>query len=364
MKHPVETNISQLHIIRGLAALIVVVYHAKFILWSGGKLYMENVGLHSPGDYVLFGLDMLSSCGKQCVVIFFLLSAFVIKYSFNKKHYSLPKFFRARIIRIYLPYLASIAFSVIVLVIGYKAMAPGLCQDVGKEVNVRMCDAYNDISFSTFLKGLIFMPGKEFIGANFAYWSLFHEGLFYLLFPLYNMLKWKQLLVLFFAMFITNLFVSHDFIYYQMFFVAGLLFYEYFMRKNLTQMFKNKWVYIVSISVLYVAMNFSFQFRKVMESDLVPDFLAAMILFLAVDWLLQNRLKKSAWLMGLGNISYTLYLNHLPILMAYFVLIYYFTGDLIFYNRIYYYTGVVISLIFSYPIYLLVEKQSIKLLRK
>ncbi len=78
-------NIKNIHIIRGIASLIVVIYHSKFVLWAGGSEYTKIVGLHGLTDYALFGLDMLSSCGKQSVVLFFLLSAFVITHSFTKR---------------------------------------------------------------------------------------------------------------------------------------------------------------------------------------------------------------------------------------------------------------------------------------
>ncbi|MBK8495671.1 MAG: hypothetical protein IPL50_12105 [Chitinophagaceae bacterium] len=77
------SNIRYLHIVRGLAALLVVFFHAKYVFWVGGTIYMEEVGLHSFWDYVVFSADMLSSCGKECVIVFFILSAFVIKHSFH-----------------------------------------------------------------------------------------------------------------------------------------------------------------------------------------------------------------------------------------------------------------------------------------
>ena len=101
-------NIKSLHIIRGVAALIVVIYHSKFILWAGGTLWLKNIGFKSLFDYIPFALDMLSSCGAQCVLVFFLLSGFVIYHSFQQSDRSIKHFFWVRILRIYLPFLFSL----------------------------------------------------------------------------------------------------------------------------------------------------------------------------------------------------------------------------------------------------------------
>ncbi len=48
--NPVLSNIKYLHIVRGLAAFLVVFYHAKFVFWVGGTIYSKEVGLHSLLD--------------------------------------------------------------------------------------------------------------------------------------------------------------------------------------------------------------------------------------------------------------------------------------------------------------------------
>ncbi|HWY36808.1 MAG TPA: hypothetical protein VNX68_19335, partial [Nitrosopumilaceae archaeon] len=58
----IQTNEKSLHSIRGIAALIIVIFHAKFVLWCGGNEYIKINELNSFFDYVIFSLDMLSSC--------------------------------------------------------------------------------------------------------------------------------------------------------------------------------------------------------------------------------------------------------------------------------------------------------------
>ena len=97
-------NTRSLHIIRGIAALVVVIYHSKFILWSGGELWLKNIGFRNFSDYLLLAIDMLSSSGAQCVLVFFVLSGFVIYQSFQNSDKDIRHFFAVRILRIYIPF--------------------------------------------------------------------------------------------------------------------------------------------------------------------------------------------------------------------------------------------------------------------
>ncbi|MGC4100293.1 acyltransferase family protein [Ferruginibacter sp.] len=148
-------NIKYLHIVRGLAAFLVVVFHAKFVFWVGGTIYKKEMGLHGILDYILFGLDMLSSCGKECVVVFFILSAFVIKHSFSSHHYSWGNFYKLRLIRIYWPFLCSLVLSIAVLVICVRYINPNIYSNF-REYNTRLSDAYNNLSFTQVVKTILF----------------------------------------------------------------------------------------------------------------------------------------------------------------------------------------------------------------
>ena len=68
--------------------------------------------------------------------------------------------------------------------------------------------------------------------------------------------------------------------------------------------------------------------------------------------------------MKLGDISYSLYLNHLPVLLFTYSLITLYTGQLVYYSRIPYYTGVCVAVLVTIPLYLLTEKPSIAYLKK
>lgn len=68
--------------------------------------------------------------------------------------------------------------------------------------------------------------------------------------------------------------------------------------------------------------------------------------------------------MKLGDISYSLYLNHLPLLLLTYTLITLYTGSLVFYSRIPYYSGVIVAVLLTIPLYFIMEKPSIAYLKK
>lgn len=354
------SNIRYLHIVRGLAALLVVFFHAKYVFWVGGTIYMEEVGLHSFWDYVVFSADMLSSCGKQCVVVFFILSAFVIKHSFSGHHYTWGNFYKIRIIRIYWPFFWSLALSILVLFLCINYINPAIYTDTERGYNSRLVDSYNDLSFIQVIKTIFFIENGEYAGFNYAYWSLGHELIFYLLFPVYHMLgRYAKLgaAALFTAVFLLT---GWTVFYYQLFFIAGLLLYDYFSGFSLKPVIKNRWLYLLVLAVFFVAVNISIK----MVSENFSDMVTLVFSFFIFDYILHFVKKKNNGLMKLGDISYSLYLNHLPLLLLSYSVITLYAGQLVFYSRIPYYSGVIIAVLITIPIYLVSEKPSVAYLKK
>lgn len=353
-------NIKYLHIVRGLAALLVVVFHAKFVFWVGGNIYAEKNGFHSISDYLLFGLDMLSSCGKECVVIFFILSAFVIRHSFASHHYSWMNFYKIRLIRIYWPFLLSMLFSIVVLVVCVRYINPAIHTTSLREYNTRLSAAYDGLSVPQVIKTIFFIYKGEFAGFNYAYWSLGHELIFYLLFPLYNRLN-RTTILLPAAVFITLFLVTGlSVFYYQLFFLAGLMLYDYFFNLSQQPLIKSKMLYAFVLAVFFMAVNVA---NKAV-SEKFSDVVTLLYAFFIFDYIIYYIKNKNSWLMKLGDISYSLYLNHLPLLLLFYAVITLYTGQLVFFSRAPYYAGVVIALVLTVPLYILMEKPSVKYLRK
>ena len=353
-------NIRYLHIARGLAALLVVFFHSKYVFWVGGTIYSKEIGLHGIGGYLLFSADMLSSCGKECVIVFFILSAFVIRHSFSSHHYQWVNFYKIRLIRIYWPFLLSMIFSILVLFICVNYINPDIYTREIREYNFRLSDAYDGFSFGQVLKTIFFIDNGEYAGFNYAYWSLGHELLFYLLFPLYNMLTRYARFAAAAGLALLFLLTGWSVFYYQVFFVAGLILYDYFSNFSAAPVIKYKTLYLIILAVFFVAVNLSNR----MISEKASDMVTLVFSFFIFDYVLWFVQRKNTLLMKLGDISYSLYLNHLPLLLLTYSVVTLYAGKLVFYNRLPYYTGVLVAVLLTIPLYILTEKPSIAYLKK
>lgn len=165
-RSPVGSDI--LDRLRGLAAVYVVINHARAILFAGGAAAMQggDVGLL---DYLAIALLQLTSFGHEAVILFFVLSGFSMAHSIQNGQ-STTSFLKKRAIRVWLPYLA--ACGVVLIVAAYVfAVAPD---------SVRLECART--------KGLAEWIGFAFYLQNCGslaapFWSLPHEVLFYLMCP-------------------------------------------------------------------------------------------------------------------------------------------------------------------------------------
>lgn len=356
-------NIHNCHIIRGIAAAIVVLFHAKFVIWSGGQQYLKQIGVPGFLNKGFFFLDLMSTCGEQCVVVFYFLSSFFIQYSFQLNRYSWSKFYTIRGIRIYLPYLASLLFSMLVLWLSVRHLNPVMVQ-IPREYNQRLALSFAERdSFGGILKSLVFLRNTEYPGFNFAYWSLLHEGVFYLLFPFYLVISRSNK-----ALFLTALvqiglfcFTKWLIVYYQVFFVAGLLFYRN-LDWSLGYLCKVRPSLVISaLAITYVFMNLVL---KVKYGHTIADYLSIIIAVLAMAYLVlfKERIKKGIFI-WLGEISYSVYLFHLPLLLLQYSLITRYFKQPYFYCRMYYIIAIVAIMIASL-FYLLIEKKTLRLIKR
>lgn len=368
-----------LHAIRGVAAMYVVVYHAKFILWSGGTEYLSKNPRASWSvlDYVKFAVDLITTAGSQMVMIFFVLSGFFIAMSLENARGSfvhrLKLFYLVRFTRIYIPYIASIIIGVGVL-LWIQQFVPDLYQaESQREFNNRLIVAHDNLSFSNFLKSLAFLKNKEYIGFNFAYWSLLYEGIFYLIIPFVFQRKTIYLFVSF-LLFLSGTFVialyhpSHIFMKYlfeyNFYFALGQFIYIY--KEQILAKFDGrnyKAVLLTAALILFVLFDALALLKQHFWSGIVAGIsvFCLIIVFLKYDfkntWLIKGIIK-------LGEISYSLYLVHIPVLIFIYSLIYMFTKELVFYNRIWYVAGVLISVMAGILLYNTAEKPSMKLINR
>ncbi|MBK8495669.1 MAG: hypothetical protein IPL50_12095 [Chitinophagaceae bacterium] len=101
-----------------------------------------------------------------------------------------------------------------------------------------------------------------------------------------------------------------------------------------------------------------------MISEKASDIVTLVFSFFIFDYVLWFVHRKNYLLMKLGDISYSLYLNHLPLLLLTYSVVTLYAGKLVFYNRLPYYSGVIVAVVLTIPLYLLTEKPSISYLKK
>jgi peptidoglycan/LPS O-acetylase OafA/YrhL len=161
-------NIGILDSLRGGAASYVLLYHLNQMF---------------PFSYNF--LNYIFRFGQEAVILFFILSGFVIVYSTNKE-IGFPQYFIKRFRRIYPLFLIALLLGYIVECLNMKSM-------IVPDFKILFANIFNLQDFETGKPGVWF---PAFSG-NLPLWSLSYEWWFYMLFyPIYKFVpEGKQMLV-------------------------------------------------------------------------------------------------------------------------------------------------------------------------
>jgi peptidoglycan/LPS O-acetylase OafA/YrhL len=299
---PARAQFQTLQGLRGVAAFWVVLFHAKTL----GAV--PNTHLADAGILTRFVFDY----GRGGVAIFFVLSGFVIAHSVADKTIDLRfvgRFALRRSIRLDPPYWASIAFALLFL--AYRAAKAGGQFAIG---------FWDVLAHIFYLQE--FVRSKEI---NVVYWTLTYEVQFYLVYILTGWL----------------IFVSKSKGRYFRWFVGGLIllliivaFYGASQAGDWTLkgLFANYWfAFAAGVGAYYGG------FRNSARMSILTMILCAIMLVFAphtrevfnspaaitaIGLMILGRMNRlSSYLNGrifhtLGNISYSLYLVHVPALVA------------------------------------------------
>jgi len=298
--------------IRGLAALYVMIHHARLTLTQS---YHNGLGLH-PEKYAWYDKAMvyffsLFKFGHEAVIVFFVLSGFVIhlkqadrKYDF--RNFKLTEYLKKRIVRIYPTLLTSFIICILVEL---------LINAVTGESLVLLFSKYR---LSGFLYNLFLIPEGPIWGHNYPMWSLKHEWFFYLMYPF---LLWQlcNRPILTVATILT-LYFSYCFgLEIPYIGTAAYTLLIWSLGALLAYLYKNgkmKYVpYLSSLSLFYPLIN-----RESISTypllDLVFGLIVSGVLALIISrrvTYVSSFLIKLSWL---GAFSYSLYLLHTPLIYA------------------------------------------------
>lgn len=199
--------------LRGLAALWVLLHHARWLLWEGHDAYLQHPANYSAGGKVLVYLLAPLRYGHEAVVFFFVLSGFVIHYGYARKlaayhawknrpntpeciewsshqlpagevHFGWWNYFKRRARRLYPPLLFALVLTFALDRFGtmlgwaiYRHQTPYPLINAEIQSNLGLGTAMGNLAF--LMHGWV-----DCFGSNGPLWSLHFEWWFYMIYPL------------------------------------------------------------------------------------------------------------------------------------------------------------------------------------
>ncbi|WP_285765461.1 acyltransferase [Peribacillus sp. SI8-4] len=357
--------------LRGLAALIVLIGHYLMVYPSYANY---QYGSNSPNMVFLFKespLRLIFSSGNESVILFFVLSGFVLYVSINRTKFDYSTYLVKRIFRIYIPYLVAISTAILAKTLLSDNELPVISTWFDK--SWRTLDSPN-----LFLQHLLFIGQYNTDAYNNVIWSLVHEMRISLIFPvliflfirkkLIHSLFWLVGLSLLTTMIlyvhgsgisITSILLS---LHYCTLFLMGAI-----LAKYRDKLFPFAWKMKKAVKIiLFIVAIICFMYEGMIGQvdflnnyifrDYVVSFGVCIFITISVSSQKISSLLRSKLLTFLGEISYSLYLYHLISLFSFMYL---------FYDKLPILLILLCSFIFSILLssvaYLFIEKPSMKL---
>lgn len=368
-------NITFLDGLRGLSALYVMISHAKPLLLEG---YASEYSQH-PEKYTWFGkaiihLSMLFFYPHLAVLVFFILSGFVISLKYANQLQKNPEtqldtqsYIWRRVKRIYPPFLFSLVLT-------------GLLDYYGVTHNwplfIAKSDEFIQSGTSLYPNLKVLFGNVVFLmenwvpiwGVNQPLWSLKYEWWFYLLFiPFFYLWKKNPLYppVVLLLLFIQSYFFDywlHIPLLTDIFCKMILWWIGVTLADIYTKRISIPFLYLIPTMIFLPISAYLFRMEYNHLNDLIWSIgfigVFAMLFYLSENNPILRFLQK---LKPLGDISYSLYIVHYPILIfaAAWAGVEKLDGDKP-ETTLYFVGTVIFTLIFAYITYLLVEKPFIQ----
>ncbi|RUL53202.1 acyltransferase family protein [Lysinibacillus antri] len=329
-------RIESLDSLRGISALIVVVFHCLIAF----VVFANAINFQFENEFIKFltlsPLKVLWS-GNEAVLLFFVLSGFVLTLPMlNGKQQRYTVYITKRFFRIYIPYIVMMAVSTILAIVfmEYKD-STGLSAHYEARWN-------HDVTKSAVI-AYILMINYELTNVNGVVWSLIHEMRISIIFPfvayiIYKLNFFKSFFVIFIGWALCYVGVNYinntvDFgkyaivtgnigqtVWYSLFFFAGSFLAKYiqlfsFLKK--THPFIKFIVFAIAIllinakSMLYMIGIASYKMPQIIALfGILILFIFVLNSKLADEWLTRRPI------LWLGKVSYSLYLVHIPVIMV------------------------------------------------
>lgn len=334
-----EKSLAFLDGLRGLAALCVLLHHARWLLWEGWENFTRNAQEYSVFNRALAYALAPMRYGHEAVLFFFVLSGFVIHLGFAKRlaaegaaaRFDWPRYFMRRARRLYPPLIFAMLLTLALDLAGaaqgwsiYRGTTPfGL-------INAAIG---HDHSIGTALGNLAFLM-QSWVpswGSNGPLWSLHFEWWFYMLYPALWLISRRSAIAAAFV--VASLFAlswligpdaGHAFFVARIFTALFTWWLGALLADVYTGRIRIRWHTLAPLALLLPVLPFASPrlglHWPLLADGWVPD--TAYGLGFAGLFACCFALRERGWtlkflgrLKPLGDMSYTLYIVHMPILV-------------------------------------------------
>lgn len=310
-----------LDLLRGLASLLVFLGHTRALF------FLQYSEVSNPNSFVK-GLYLLTGLGRESVMIFIVLSGFLISTSVIKtvkqNKWSWVNYLVARLTRLYVVLIPALCLTAFWDVLGVTIFGTGQDSFYGEKIYNEYSLSYRvleSFTWQNFLGNLAFLQTifVDFFGSNKVVWTLAYEFWYYILFPAIFLflnvksLKWRVIYAVLTSAIL--LMVGAEIRVYFLVWLLGTLVSIAHPSKYLNKRKNLNLCITLSILSLCAFMTLSCITKQPILNLFIGIAAALTIYFLAND---RTQVKHQGlyekFAQGLAAGSYTLYLVHVPLL--------------------------------------------------
>lgn len=341
-----------LELLRFFSALSVLLYHYQHFFKPYSTFSDINIIQSNFTQPFYSTLDVLYKYGNLGVPMFWAISGFVFAFVYLGKEKKIKgkQFFINRFARLYPLHFATLILVAILQIINFKLFENFQIYQFN--------DLYHFFLQFLFISGWGFEKGYSF---NAPIWSVSIELVIYIFFffSIFYLNKYKlKLVIVLYILLLSidkiNLVSSYTFAG-SLFIDCGKLFYSGVLVFYFQKLFNNK-LRLIFISLCLIAISFVGNFK------LFLFFPSLLLLFVSVEIFIYSKLKNI--FQTLGNLTYAIYLLHIPVQISLILTFGYFDiSNKIFLNNYFFIAYIFLILFLSYLCFNFYEKPMNKKIR-